>query len=128
MTRLSVTVDAHPHFSVVTLLGDLDKSSAPQLEEKLAELMRRGHTYLIVDTAKLGFCDSTGIWVLLTSLRRAYEQKGWLRLAGVHGFLGRLLDLTRLREAFPIDPSVEESIREVSHGRAASNGSVSAFR
>ncbi|WP_344973105.1 STAS domain-containing protein [Streptosporangium fragile] len=121
-------MDAHPHFSVVTLLGDLDKSSAPRLEEKLAELMEHGHTCLIIDTAKLGFCDSTGIWVLLTSLRRAYERKGWLRLAGVHGFLGRLLDLTRLREAFPIDLTVEESIRQVSDGRTASSGSISASR
>src|SRR5687768_13242667 len=95
MTRLSVTVDAHPHFSVVTLIGDLDKSSAPLLEERLADFMRRGHVCLVVDTTGLGFCDSTGIWVLLTSLRRAYERKGWLRLVGVHGFLGRLLDLTR---------------------------------
>ncbi|MEU4535223.1 STAS domain-containing protein [Streptosporangium sp. NPDC023825] len=109
-------MDAHPHFSVVTLIGDLDKSSAPLLEERLADFMRRGHVCLVVDTTGLGFCDSTGIWVLLTSLRRAYERKGWLRLAGVHGFLGRLLDLTRLREAFPIDSTVEESLREVSDG------------
>ncbi len=116
MTRLSVTVDTHPHFSVVTLIGDLDKSSAPLLEERLADFMRRGHVCLVVDTTGLEFCDSTGIWVLLTSLRRAYERKGWLRLVGVHGFLGRLLDLTRLREAFPIDSTVEESLREVSDG------------
>lgn len=116
MTRLSVTVDARPHFSVVTLIGDLDKSSAPLLEERLADFMRRGHVCLVVDTTGLGFCDSTGIWVLLTSLRRAYERKGWLRLVGVHGFLARLLDLTRLREAFPIDSTVEESLREISDG------------
>lgn len=114
MTRLSVTVDTHPQFSVVTLVGDLDKSSAPLLEERLAEFMRRGHVCLVVDTTRLGFCDSTGIWVLLTSLRRAYERKGWLRLVGVHGFLSRLLDLTRLRDAFPINSTVEESLRELS--------------
>ncbi|GAA3008083.1 STAS domain-containing protein [Streptosporangium longisporum] len=116
MTRLSVTVDTRPHFSVVTLTGDLDKSSAPRLEERLAEFIRRGHVYLVIDTTDLEFCDSTGIWVLLTSLRRTYERKGWLRLVGVHGFLGRLLELTRLRDAFPIDSTLEESLREVSGG------------
>ncbi|MEU4829495.1 STAS domain-containing protein [Streptosporangium sp. NPDC023615] len=109
-------MDTHPRFSVVTLTGDLDKSSAPGLEERLAEFMRRGHVCLIIDTTDLEFCDSTGIWVLLTSLRRAYERKGWLRLAGVHGFLGRLLELTRLRDAFPIDSTVEESLRVLSGG------------
>ncbi|MFI6512217.1 STAS domain-containing protein [Streptosporangium sp. NPDC050855] len=109
-------MDTRPHFSVVTLTGDLDKSSAPRLEERLAEFIGRGHVYLVIDTTDLEFCDSTGIWVLLTSLRRAYERKGWLRLVGVHGFLGRLLELTRLRDAFPIDSTLEESLREVSGG------------
>ncbi|MGV9771260.1 STAS domain-containing protein [Streptosporangium sp. NPDC003464] len=122
MTRLSVTVSDHPHFSVVSLAGDLDKLSAPQLEEALAGLLTRGHVRIIIDTADLGFCDSTGVWALLTSMRRTYEQNGWLRLAGVHGFLARLLELTRLGEAFPIDPDVSESLRR------ASEGSLSAFR
>lgn len=109
-------MDARPHFSVVTLVGELDKSSSPLLEESLVDFMRRGHVCLVVDTTELGFCDSTGIWVLLTSLRRAYERKGWLRLVGVHGFLARLLDMTKLREAFPIDSTIEESARRLSDG------------
>lgn len=114
MTRLSVTVSDHPQFSVVSLIGDLDKLSTPQFEEALAELLTQGHVRIIIDTAGLGFCDSTGVWALLTTMRRTYEQNGWLRLAGVHGFLGRLLELTRLGEAFPIDTDVSESLRQAS--------------
>ncbi len=110
MTRLSVTVNDHPRFSVVSLNGDLDKISAPRLEEALQEPLTRSHARLIIDTTELGFCDSTGIWTLLATLRRAYEQNGWLRLAGVHGVLARLLELTGLAEAFPIDRDVDESL------------------
>ncbi|MEV7008112.1 STAS domain-containing protein [Streptosporangium sp. NPDC051022] len=122
MTRLSVTVNDHPHFSVVSLNGDLDKISAPRLEEALAEPLTRRHVRIIIDTAKLDFCDSTGIWTLLATLRRAYEQNGWMRLAGVHGVLERLLELTRLTEAFPIDRDVDESLLR------AFGGSVSTSR
>ncbi|MEV8632359.1 STAS domain-containing protein [Streptosporangium sp. NPDC051023] len=122
MTWLSVTVNDHPRFSVVSLNGDLDKISAPRLEEALAELLARRRARIIIDTTDLGFCDSTGIWILLATLRRAYEQNGWLRLAGVHGVLGRLLEVTRLADAFPIDRDVHESLLR------AFGGSVSTSR
>jgi anti-sigma B factor antagonist len=114
MNRLSVIVKDHPRFSVVSLMGDLDKLSVPQLEEELTQLLERGRVCLIIDATDLDFCDSTGIWVLLATLRRAYERNGWLRLVGVHGFLGRLLELTRLKDAFPIDADLGQSLREVS--------------
>lgn len=112
MTRLSVTVSDHPRFSVVSLAGDLDRTSAPRLEEVLSDLLARRRVRIIIDATELGFCDSTGVWTLLTTLRRTYEQNGWLRLAGVHGFLGRLLEMTRLAAAFPMDPDVSESLRQ----------------
>jgi anti-sigma B factor antagonist len=115
MTRLSVTVKDHPRFSVVSLDGDLDKLSVPQFEEKLTGLLEHGRVCLIIDATDLDFCDSTGIWVLLATLRRAYERNGWLRLVGVHGFLSRLLELTKLRGAFPIDLDLDQSLREVAH-------------
>ncbi|GAA3093790.1 hypothetical protein GCM10017600_79980 [Streptosporangium carneum] len=79
-------------------------------------MLTRRHVRIIIDTTELDFCDSTGVWTLLTTLRRAYEQSGWLRLAGVHGVLGRLLELTRLAEAFPIDRDVDESLRRAFEG------------
>jgi anti-anti-sigma factor len=114
MNRLSVTVKDHPRFSVVSLVGDLDKLSVPHLEEEFTQLLERGRVCFIIDATDLDFCDSTGIWVLLATLRRAYERNGWLRLVGVHGFLYRLLELTKLREAFPIDSDLGQSLREVS--------------
>ncbi|MBB4936597.1 anti-anti-sigma factor [Streptosporangium album] len=117
MTRLSITVSDHPRFSVVSLTGDLDKLSAPPLEEAFTALLTRGHVRIIIDTTDLGFCDSSGVWVLLATMRRTYEQNGWLRLAGVNGFLGRLLELTGLRAAFPIDRDVNESLRQAAEGR-----------
>ncbi|WP_326824712.1 STAS domain-containing protein [Streptosporangium sp. NBC_01756] len=117
MTRLSITVSDHPRFSVVSLTGDLDKPAAPPLEEALTALLTRGHVRIIIDTTELGFCDSTGVWVLLATMRRAYEQNGWLRLAGVNGFLGRILELTRLRAAFPIDRDVDEALRRLAEKR-----------
>ncbi|MFF0247842.1 STAS domain-containing protein [Streptosporangium sandarakinum] len=119
MNRLSIAVNDQPRFAVVSLAGDLDKLSASDLEEALSALLARGRIHIIIDVHELRFCDSTGVWALLGGLRRAYELKGWLRLAGVHGFLGRLLDLTRLKDAFPIDASVDESVLRAFEGNVS---------
>ena len=110
MTKLSVQVTHYRACVVVSVAGDLDKISAPQLEQVLADLLAEGHIHLIADVSELEFCDSTGVWLLLSGLRRTFEAGGWLRLAGVRGFLQRLLELTRLSEAFPTDSSVAESL------------------
>ncbi|GAT66294.1 STAS domain-containing protein [Planomonospora sp. ID91781] len=113
MTKLSIEVISHPACAVISVSGDLDKVSAPQLEKVISEVLGAGHVHLIVDVSALGFCDSTGVWLLLAGLRRSFEAGGWLRLAGVRGFLQRLLELTRLSEAFPTDPTVAEAMRHV---------------
>ncbi|GAA3121957.1 STAS domain-containing protein [Planomonospora alba] len=113
MTKLSVQVTHHPACAVISISGDLDKVSAPQLERVLSDVLEGGDVHLIADVSRLEFCDSTGVWLLLSGLRRAFEAGGWLRLAGVRGFLERLLELTRLRDAFPTDPTVADALTHV---------------
>ncbi|MBG0827603.1 STAS domain-containing protein [Planomonospora sp. ID67723] len=110
MTKLSIQVTHYRACVVVSIAGDLDKVSAPELEQTLTDLLAGGHIHLIADVSELDFCDSTGVWLLLSGLRRTFEAGGWLRLAGVRGFLQRLLELTRLSDAFPTDPTVAESL------------------
>ncbi|MBB5961443.1 anti-sigma factor antagonist [Planomonospora venezuelensis] len=111
MTKLSIQVTQYRACAVISVAGDLDKVSAPQLEQTLTDLLADGHVHLIADVSGLDFCDSTGVWLLLSGLRRTFEAGGWLRLAGVRGFLQRLLELTRLSDAFPTDLTVADSLR-----------------
>ncbi|MFC4061613.1 STAS domain-containing protein [Planomonospora corallina] len=118
MTKLSIQVTQHPACAVIAIAGDLDKVSAPQLDRVVTDVLESGHVHLIADVSRLEFCDSTGVWLLLSGLRRAFEAGGWLRLAGVRGFLERLLELTRLKEAFPTDPTVDEALTHVPDRRS----------
>ncbi len=51
--------------------GELDLSTTPQLEKRL-----RGNIDTILDLSKLSFIDSTGIHLLLVTMRGA-EREGW---------------------------------------------------
>ncbi|GIH75999.1 STAS domain-containing protein [Planobispora longispora] len=119
MTKLSIQVTHYRTCVVVSVAGDLDKVSAPLLDQAFTDLLADGHVHIIADVSELEFCDSTGVWLLLAGLRRTYEAGGWLRLAGVRGFLQRLLELTRLSDAFPIDATLDDSLRHAPVRRSA---------
>lgn len=100
--------------TVVAVAGDLDKTSSPRLEETLKDLVALKYSRIIVDVTALDFCDSSGVWALLKGLRMTFEGGGWLRLAGVPKRLERLMRLTGIYEAFPVDASMIDSLKYAS--------------
>jgi anti-sigma B factor antagonist len=54
---------------VVCLTGELDIATAPQLQTVLRQLLDGGAQTVVVDVAKLSFCDSTGLSVFVAAHR-----------------------------------------------------------
>ncbi|MFI6602960.1 STAS domain-containing protein [Nonomuraea sp. NPDC050536] len=100
MTDLCVEVERAPRAALVRLEGDLDKVSAPAFRTCLAGLAEEGCVEVVVDAARLAFCDSSGLWVLVEHQRALSGLGGSLQLTGVQGVLLRVLDVTGLRPLF----------------------------
>ncbi|GLW26559.1 anti-sigma factor antagonist [Microbispora triticiradicis] len=109
-TRLAVTVSHEATYTLVTLTGELDVISGERLRPALDKLLDEGHTRLVLDTARLGFCDSMGLRLLLETHDRAVEAGGFMRIAGVEGVFRRILTVTGLYAAFPIYGSVTDAV------------------
>jgi anti-sigma B factor antagonist len=56
---------------VLTLFGELDVVSAPQLERTLSEVLEPLHARVMLDLNGLDFVDSAGISVLIKAKQRA---------------------------------------------------------
>ena len=85
---------------VVTLTGELDLHSSELLAASVDEALATAPNVVEIDADALTFADSAGLRSLL-SAREAAEQHGAiLRLGRVSAPLGRLLDMTGLREVF----------------------------
>jgi anti-sigma B factor antagonist len=82
--------------TILELVGELDVYTAPQLRERIVEVINDGETCLIVDMGGVTFIDSTGIGVLVVAHRRIGEQGGWLVLRNVQRQTSRVLELTGL--------------------------------
>jgi anti-sigma B factor antagonist len=104
---LSLQVVERDGWTVVLVGGDIDLTTAPTLRERLLRLLAEGHRHLMVDLAGVGFCDSTGLGVLVGTARRARNEGGDVELSGLTPGLQRIFQLTRLDQAFAIHADLD---------------------
>lgn len=100
---LQITTRREGDTLVIALTGELDLSSAPQLERELADAEASHPSSLVIDLAGLGFMDSTGLQALLRARERANSNVHELRLRRGPHQVQRVFELTRTIEAFTFD-------------------------
>ena len=95
---------------VVTVEGEIDIYTAPRLRELLIDLVGKGNYQLIVNLDKVSFLDSTGLGVLVGSLKRVRPHDGWLDLVCTQERILNIFRITGLTKVFGIYQSVDQAI------------------
>ncbi|MGW5671303.1 STAS domain-containing protein [Micromonospora sp. NPDC003776] len=85
------------------LVGELDMSTVPQLNDALDRLAAEGQRRFLIDLTDLTFCDSTGIAAFVRGDNRAAAAGGWLRVTGATGRVARVLEVTGLGDVLRYD-------------------------
>jgi anti-sigma B factor antagonist len=101
----------------VRVRGNLELATSEILRNHLAEVMRAGHMHLMLDLNGVGYLDSSGLAVLLGTLRRVREQQGSLRLVCNVRPVLRVLSLTGLDRLLTIHPTEEAALKDLPTGR-----------
>jgi anti-sigma B factor antagonist len=86
--------------AVVTLRGELDLASSPELLRQLQLLLNRPVTTLTLDLADLSFIDSSGLGALCRVRQDAADRGIALDLHRVPAHARRVLDITGLTPLF----------------------------
>lgn len=94
--------------TVVTVRGEIDMYTAPQLREYLTELLGDGVTDLAIDVNGVDFCDSTGLGVFIGTLRRLREVGGSMVIVCAREQMLKIFQLTGLHKVFDIKPQLPE--------------------
>jgi anti-sigma B factor antagonist len=97
-----VTIEQRGATTHVALLGELDISTAPRLEEDLRRVEASSPQVLVLDLSKLTFMDSTGLRLLIGADSRAREAGRRLVLIRGNEMVQRVLRVTRLDERLEI--------------------------
>ncbi|MFR9776857.1 STAS domain-containing protein [Micromonospora sp. MS34] len=85
------------------LAGELDMSTAPQLNDAIDRLAAEGCRRFLVDLTDLTFCDSTGIAAFVRGDNEVSADGGWLRVTGATGRVARVLQVTGLADVLRYD-------------------------
>ena len=97
-----VTIEESGGTARVALVGELDISTAPRLEEELRRVEAGSPRVLVLDLSKLTFMDSTGLRLLIGADARAREAGRRLVLIRGNEMVQRVLRVTRLDERLEI--------------------------
>jgi anti-sigma B factor antagonist len=109
--ELNVSSRSADDHTIVIVAGEIDLYTAPRLHRELVDVLADDRpARVIVDMSGVVFCDSTGMNVLLSSLRRAKERGGQLELAAPRAAVRKILQVTGLDSVFTVlDDSVAAS-------------------
>ncbi len=88
---------------VVAVRGEIDVATSPALRDELYATIDRGARVLVVDLSQLAFIDSSGLGVLVATLKHIKERDGELVLRGLDHPALRVFEITGLTELFTIE-------------------------
>lgn len=95
--------------AVVTTPDEIDINNAGLLREALLAAAAGGEPVVIVDMTGTGFCDSTGLNVLVRALRQTEQAETELILVVRASALRRMLTVSGVGDLFPTYDSLAEA-------------------
>ena len=95
---------------IVSLHGRIEADIAPALRKELISMIDSGRSRVVMDLAQVDFIDSSGLSLLITSLKKAAECGGDVVLLGASDAVKSLLNLTHLHKVFRIYDSQEAAV------------------
>ncbi len=86
----------------VSLLGRFDAHESERIKTQLHDALERGDHNIDLDLSEVNFVDSSALAVLTSSMKRARELGGDLRIVSPSAPVRVIFELTRLDRAFVI--------------------------
>ena len=101
---MGLTLSVHPGHrdTVVRVGGEIDLAIVDLFQDGLLRIMRAHTARLLLDLSEVSFMDCTGIKALALTRRRAELRGGSMNLIAVSSSVRRIIDLTGLRDEFPV--------------------------
>lgn len=91
-----VTAQVDGDAATVTVRGEVDVYTAPQLRQRLYAVVADGVSNVVLDVSGMTFIDSTGLGVIVGTLKRLREGGGELWLRSPSRSTRKVLDITGL--------------------------------
>lgn len=95
---------------ILDVIGRVDSTTAPTLQDRLAVVLGEPRAKLLVDFTKLDYISSAGFRILLLAAKRADESGCRLVLCGISGRIRQLFELAGFLDLFSIEATREDGL------------------
>ena len=102
--------------SSVSVGGEVDLSTAPELKEVLNGVIDGGARFVLVDLSAATFIDSTTLGVLMGAVKRVRPEGGEIAIACKDPNIRKIFEITLLDRVFVIFDTPEEGGRHLRRG------------
>ncbi|WP_283139617.1 STAS domain-containing protein [Rhizohabitans arisaemae] len=110
--ELKVSTRSHAGNAIIAVAGEIDLYTAPRLQAEFARLLADDPERVVIDMSDVEFCDSTGMNVLLSALKRLRERGGALEVAAPRPAVRKILQVTGLDSVFTVHDSIPAEFAE----------------
>jgi anti-sigma B factor antagonist len=111
--------------SLISVEGELDLSTAPQLKWMLLDSLDAGHDQLVLDLSLSTFMDSTALGVLI-GVNRSLDVGGRMAIACARTDVLHIFELSGLDSAFSIFATLGEALAYIQRDPATREGAAKA--
>lgn len=105
--NISIDVTENKDEYLVTVKGELDVYTAPELKQVFEPIAATGEHNLVVDLSELNYMDSTGLGIFVGTLKDLNKHNKELHVLGVNDRIMKLFEITGLRDLMYVNKNSE---------------------
>ncbi|AIF42390.1 STAS domain-containing protein [Virgibacillus sp. SK37] len=104
--NLTVDITNEAEKSIVSLSGEIDAYTAPQLKDAVLPLTKTPEHTMEIDLENVNYMDSTGLGVFISALKSTKEHGSKMKLVNIQDRVLRLFKITGLDEIMDINSTI----------------------
>jgi anti-sigma B factor antagonist len=108
--EFSISTQLSGDRTVVSVSGELDAHVAPQLQAELDPITAKHGASVVIDLSEVGFIDSSGLGVLVATLKHVREADGRLDVVVSRPRVLKVFKLTGLDAVIPLHSTLDEAL------------------
>jgi anti-sigma B factor antagonist len=105
---MQISQTSNPDRHVITVSGEVDLASSPQLDDAIISTLDSGAKAVAIDLTDVTFMDSSGLGVIVRGLKRCREAEIDLDLVITNERVLKVFGITGLDQVIPIHSSISD--------------------
>jgi anti-sigma B factor antagonist len=107
---MQITERTEENIPVVSITGDIDLETSPQLREFLKPKSSKKTPLLLLDFGGVNYIDSSGLATLIEYFQAVQGFKGKLALAALSPRVKNVFEIVRLEQIFSLHPDIPSAL------------------